>query len=115
MSSQDRPVYLRLRDIIAESILDGTFGDGDGLPSVRVFAALHGANPLTAAKAYQGFQDEGFVTVKRGVGMFVAEGATERLRREARDSFLRDEWPRVVRSMRRLHIEPSELLEQVEG
>ncbi|TAK10321.1 MAG: GntR family transcriptional regulator, partial [Rhizorhabdus sp.] len=52
MSSQDRPVYLRLRDIIAESILDGTYGDGDALPSVRVFAAQHGANPLTAAKAY---------------------------------------------------------------
>lgn len=113
MSSQDRPVYLRLRDIIAESILDGTYGDGDALPSVRVFAAQHGANPLTAAKAYQGFQDEGFVSVKRGVGMFVAEGATARLRRDARESFLRDEWPRIVRSMRRLQIDPADLLERV--
>jgi len=115
MSNQDRPVYLRLRDIIAESILDGTYGDGDALPSVRAFAAQHGANPLTAAKAYQGFQDEGFVSVKRGVGMFVAEGATERLRREAREAFLRDEWPRVVRSMRRLHIDATDLLERVGG
>ena len=115
MSSQDRPVYLRLRDIIAESILDGTFGDGDALPSVRVFAAQHGANPLTAAKAYQGFQDEGFVSVKRGVGMFVAEGATARLRRDARETFLRDEWPRVVRSMRRLQIDPADLIERVES
>jgi GntR family transcriptional regulator len=115
MSSQDRPVYLRLRDIIAESILDGTFGDGDALPSVRAFAAQHGANPLTAAKAYQGFQDEGFVSVKRGVGMFVAEGATVRLRREAREAFLRNEWPRVVRSMKRLQIDPTDLLEKVEG
>ena len=114
MSSQDRPVYLRLRDIIAESILDGTYGDGDALPSVRAFAAQHGANPLTAAKAYQGFQDEGFVSVKRGVGMFVAEGATVRLRREARDSFLREEWPRILRSMRRLQIDPSDLLERAD-
>ncbi len=115
MSSQDRPVYLRLRDIIAESILDGTYGDGDALPSVRVFAAQHGANPLTAAKAYQGFQDEGFVTVKRGVGMFVAEGATVRLRSEARATFLRDEWPRILRSMRRLNIDPTDLIERVDG
>lgn len=115
MSSQDRPVYLRLRDIIAESILDGTFGDGDALPSVRAFAAQHGANPLTAAKAYQGFQDEGFVTVKRGVGMFVAEGATSRLRHDARETFLRDEWPRVVRSMRRLKIDPVDLIERVDS
>lgn len=115
MSSQDRPVYLRLRDIIAESILDGTYGDGDALPSVRVFAAQHGANPLTAAKAYQGFQDEGFVTVKRGVGMFVAEGATVRLREDARNAFLREEWPRVVRTMQRLHIAPVDLLDRVGG
>ncbi len=115
MSSQDRPVYLRLRDVIAESILDGTYGDGDALPSVRAFAAQHGANPLTAAKAYQGFQDEGFVMVKRGVGMFVADGATVRLRREAREAFLRDEWPRVVRSMQRLHIDAADLLERVGG
>jgi len=115
MSSQDRPVYLRLRDIIAESILDGTFGDGDALPSVRAFAAQHGANPLTAAKAYQGFQDEGFVSVRRGVGMFVAEGATARLRRGARETFLRDEWPRVVRSMRRLNIDATDLLERVDS
>lgn len=115
MSSADRPVYLRLRDIIAETILDGSFGDGDALPSVRAFAAQHGANPLTAAKAYQGFQDEGFVSVKRGVGMFVAEGATARLRREARETFLRDEWPRVVRSMRRLNIDPADLIERVDS
>ncbi|TZG28769.1 GntR family transcriptional regulator [Sphingomonas montanisoli] len=113
MSSQDRPVYLRLRDIIAESILDGVYGDGDALPSVRAFAAQHGANPLTAAKAYQGFQDEDLVVVRRGVGMFVAEGASERLRREARAQFLDEQWPRVVDQMRRLRIEPAELLDKV--
>lgn len=113
MSSQDRPVYLRLRDIIADSILDGTYGDGEALPSVRVFAAQHGANPLTAAKAYQGFQDDGLVVVKRGVGMFVAEGAADRLRSEARARFLDEEWPRVVRTMQRLRIEPADLLERV--
>jgi GntR family transcriptional regulator len=112
MSSPDRPVYLRLRDIIAESILDGVYGDGDALPSVRAFAAQHGANPLTAAKAYQGFQDEGLVVVRRGVGMFVADGATERLRREARADFLDKEWPRVMDRMRRLRIDAADLLER---
>jgi GntR family transcriptional regulator len=115
MSSQDRPVYLRLRDIIAESILDGVYRDGDALPSVRAFAAEHGANPLTAAKAYQGFQDDGLVVVKRGVGMFVADGAATRLRSEARARFLEQEWPRVVQQMTRLHIDPADLLDHVAG
>ena len=46
--------------------------DGDPLPSVRALAAEEQANPLTVAKAYQGFQDEGLIVVRRGVGMFVA-------------------------------------------
>ena len=78
--SDERPVYLRLRDVIAAAILDGVYGDGDPLPSVRSLAAEHGANPLTVAKAYQTFQDEELVVVKRGVGMFVAPGAARRLR-----------------------------------
>ena len=62
---ESKPVYVRLRDIIAEAILSGQFADGDPLPSVRAFAAEQGANPLTVAKAYQGFQDEGLIVVKR--------------------------------------------------
>jgi len=112
MNCEARPVYLRLREVIAASILEGVYADGDALPSVRAFAARHGANPLTAAKAYQGFQDEGLVTVKRGIGMFVAEGASARLRREARASFLDQEWPRILQRMRLLQIDPDILLQR---
>src|SRR3546814_16511729 len=84
MADDSKPVYLRLREIIAASILDGEFRDGDMLPSVRALAAQQGANPLTVAKAYQCFQDDGLIVVRRGVGMFVADGATRRLRDMAR-------------------------------
>ncbi len=107
-----KPVYVRLRDIIAEAILSGQFADGDPLPSVRAFAAEQGANPLTVAKAYQGFQDEGLIVVRRGVGMFVAEGARERLSNSERDQFIRKEWPAVRARMEQLGIEPAELLER---
>lgn len=109
----DRPVYLRLRDIIAASILDGRFADGDPLPSVRSLAAEHGANPLTVAKAYQTFQDEGLILVRRGVGMFVAPGATRALRASERDQFLRGRWPAIAAQIKRLRIDPAELFEKV--
>lgn len=99
---EDRPVYLRLRDVIADAILDGVYRDGDALPSVRAFAAEQGANPLTVAKAYQSFQDDGLVVVRRGVGMFVTPGAAERLRSAERVRFLADEWPRIQARMDRL-------------
>ena len=78
-TQHEKPVYVRLRETIADAILAGKYRDGDPLPSVRAFAAEEQANPLTVAKAYQGFQDEGLIVVKRGVGMFVAPGARARL------------------------------------
>ncbi|HEV2568156.1 GntR family transcriptional regulator [Sphingomonas sp.] len=112
MPAAERPVYLQLRDRIAEAILDGRYGEGDMLPSVRAFAAEQGANPLTVAKAYQLFQEEGLVTVRRGVGMFVADGAATRLREQERRAFLSEEWPRIRGVIQRLRIDPAELFER---
>ncbi|CAM8639621.1 GntR family transcriptional regulator [Sphingobium sp.] len=109
MVDESKPVYLRLREIIAASILDGEFSDGDLLPSVRAFAATQGANPLTVAKAYQSFQDDGLVVVKRGVGMFVADGATRRLREAERERFLDSVWPPVAAQIKRLGIRLDDL------
>jgi GntR family transcriptional regulator len=108
----EKPVYVRLREIIADAILAGKYGDGDPLPSVRALAAEEQANPLTVAKAYQGFQDEGLIVVKRGVGMFVAAGARARLGDSERERFLREEWPAVRARMRRLGIDPANLIER---
>lgn len=112
-TSDNRPVYLRLRDKIAAAIIDGTYAEGAALPSVRAFAAEQGANPLTVAKAYQQFQLDGLVDVQRGVGMFVAAGAAERLRRSEREAFLTGEWPQLRARMRRLGINAEELLTSV--
>jgi GntR family transcriptional regulator len=108
----EKPVYVRLRETIAEAILAGEYGDGEPLPSVRAFAAEQSANPLTVAKAYQGFQDEGLITVKRGVGMFVAPGARARLRESERKRFVNEEWPQVRARMKRLGIEPASLIDR---
>lgn len=111
-TQHDKPVYVRLRETIADAIMAGKYGDGDPLPSVRALAAEQQANPLTVAKAYQGFQDEGLVVVKRGVGMFVAPGARARLSDSERERFLKEEWPEVRARMKRLGIDPASLLER---
>ena len=111
-TGHEKPVYVRLREVIADAILAGRFNDGDPLPSVRALAAEEGANPLTVAKAYQGFQDEGLIVVKRGVGMFVAPGARTRLRDSERATFIRDEWPAIRKRMKRLGIDVDDLMKR---
>ena len=107
MNSDESPVYIRLRQHIAAAVLRGDFRAGDQLPSVRALAAEHGANPLTVAKAYQRFQDEGYVEVRRGVGMFVLPGAAERLRTAER--------PKVREQIDLLGLDTAELLERAEA
>lgn len=110
MAPTGKPVYLKLRDLIAAAIIDGTYPEGAMLPSVRAFAAEQGANPLTVAKAYQQFQLDGLVEVQRGVGMYVARGAAQRLRSSERDLFLAQEWPQVRARIDRLGLSLAELL-----
>jgi GntR family transcriptional regulator len=110
--TDDLPVYLKLRGMIALAIIDERYNEGEQLPSVRAFASETATNPLTVAKAYQCLQDEGHVVVRRGVGMFVAPGAVGRLKVQERDVVLNKIWPRFRGLMKRLDISVEELLER---
>ncbi|GGD41135.1 GntR family transcriptional regulator [Croceicoccus pelagius] len=109
-----RPVYLRLRDLIAAAIIDGSYPEGELLPSVRAFAAEQGANPLTVAKAYQQFQDDGLLEVRRGIGIAVVPGARSRLVKAERDQFLTEEWPAVAERIRLLDLDLDMLMARSE-
>jgi GntR family transcriptional regulator len=111
MNQSSRPVYLRLRELIAAAIIEGRYREGEMLPSVRAFASEQGANPLTVAKAYQQFQVDGLVEVQRGVGMYVVPGAAEKLRQAERRHFIEQEWPEIHTRLQRLGIEAAELLD----
>ena len=111
MIDAESPVYIRLRGTIAAGILRGDYASGTQLPSVRALAAEHGANPLTVAKAYQAFQDDGYVEVRRGVGMFVLPGAADRLRISERARFVDQQWPRIRAQIALLGIDVADLLE----
>lgn len=106
------PIYRQLRDRVVVMILDGDLGEGDPLPSVRTVAAEYRVNPLTVLKGYQQLVDEGLVEARRGLGMFVREGAAKALLRGERERFLRDEWPRVRETIDRLGLADEDLLAQ---
>ncbi len=94
-NTSNRPVYLVLRDEIAAAIIGGRYAEGEMLPSVRALAAERQVNPLTVAKAYQQFQADGLVEVRRGIGMLVAPGAARKLVAAERSDFLSREWPAI--------------------
>ena len=113
--NEDQPIYRQLRDRVVAMILEGVLGDGDALPSVRNVAAEYRLNPLTVLKGYQELVDEDLVEKKRGRGMFVTDGARDRLLKDERERFLEKEWPEVAATISRLGLDPAELLQVIES
>jgi GntR family transcriptional regulator len=91
-------------------ILDGVLKEGDPLPSVRTVAADYRLNPLTVLKGYQELVDEELVEKKRGLGMYVKDGARTLLLKGERQKFLAEEWPRVQETIQRLGLKAEDLL-----
>jgi GntR family transcriptional regulator len=105
-----QPIYRQIRDRVVAMILDGVVADGDPLPSVRAVAAENRVNPLTVLKGYQQLADEQLVETRRGRGMFVTDGARARLLADERQRFLKEQWPAVAATIRRLGLDARELL-----
>ncbi|WP_297831827.1 GntR family transcriptional regulator [Thermomonas sp.] len=109
--SDGAPIYRQLKERVVAMMLDGLLKPGDALPSVRQVAAEYQLNPITVSRAYQELVDESLVEKRRGLGMYVTEGATKRLRSSERERFLNEEWPQILERIQRLGLNTEELLD----
>ena len=104
------PIYKQLKDRVIGMMLDGALKPGDPLPSVRQVAADYQLNPITVSRAYQELVDDNLVEKRRGIGMYVTEGASDKLLASERERFVREEWPAMVERIRRLGLDIDQLL-----
>jgi DNA-binding transcriptional regulator YhcF (GntR family) len=81
------PIYLQIADQIRTDVLRGALGEEEQVMSTTQYATAYRINPATAAKAFAELVDEGTLYKRRGVGMFVAAGARERLLVQGRERF----------------------------
>lgn len=107
------PIYRQLADRLRDLVLEGVYRDGDALPSVRQIASEHQINPITVSRAFQLLVDEALVEKRRGLGMYVAEGATEQLMADERKEFLEHDWPDFRDRAERLGFTITELMQEV--
>jgi GntR family transcriptional regulator len=108
--SDGAPIYRQLKERVVAMLLDGLLKPGDALPSVRQVAAEYQLNPITVSRAYQELADEAIVEKRRGLGMYVTDGASEKLLNSERERFLREEWPLVLERIQRLGLSLDRLL-----
>jgi GntR family transcriptional regulator len=108
--NDSQPIYWQLKERTVSMILDGTLKEGDALPSVRTVAAELQLNPITVSKSYQTLVDEGLVEKRRGLGMFVRDGAREQLVISEREKFKSEEWPATLNRIEQLGLDAEALL-----
>lgn len=84
------PIYLQIADQIRADVVSGALGEEEQVMSTTQYATAYRINPATAAKAFAELVDEGTLYKRRGVGMFVAPGARERLVGDRRERFFAD-------------------------
>jgi GntR family transcriptional regulator len=108
--NDSQPIYWQLKERTVAMILDGTLAEGEALPSVRTVASEFQLNPITVSKSYQALVDEGLVEKRRGLGMFVCQGAHKNLIASERNKFLNDEWPAMLNRIDQLGLSIEQLL-----
>ena len=111
--NDSQPIYWQLKERTVAMILDGTLPEGEALPSVRTVASEFQLNPITVSKSYQALVDDGLVEKRRGLGMFVCEGARRQLLATERARFLEEEWPAMVNRIEQLGMNAAELLKSL--
>ncbi len=90
MFDDTKPIFMQIAEQIASGILRGVYAEGEPVPSTNELAMFHRINPATAGKALNLLVDDGILVKRRGIGMFVADGARSRLSAERQDAFVRD-------------------------
>ena len=107
-TADERPIYGQIADRVKFAVAGGVLRPGDLVPSVRELSKQLVVNPNTVARAYRDLQTEGLLESVRGMGLQVAEGATDRCR-AARREMVRHRLRRVLEEARQGRMEPAEI------
>jgi len=108
-----RPIFVQIAEQIAEQIVDGTMPEESQVPSINELAAFHRINPATALKGVNVLVDAEILHKRRGIGMFVAEGARVTLLTRRRDAFRADYVRPLLEEASHLDITPELLADMI--
>lgn len=111
--NDDKSIYLQIGQMIEDSILRGIFLEGERVPSTNELARLYSINPATAAKGINRLVEQGILYKKRGIGMFVSEGAAQKIRLARKAGFYEQFVVNLISEAKTLGITKEELVQMI--
>ena len=110
----DKPIFIQIKDGIEDAVLQGIYKEGEQIPSITELALRYQINPATALKGINILVENNIVYKKRGIGMFVCNGAVDRLLDDRRNAFFDKYITTLVSEARRLGLSSDNIKEMIE-
>ncbi|WP_078393895.1 GntR family transcriptional regulator [Shouchella patagoniensis] len=108
-----KPLFIQIRELIEDQIVNDQLKEGEQAPSTNQLVQFYKINHVTVAKGVNQLVESGILYKKRGIGMFVAEGAKEKLMTKRKEDFMDDYVVRMVREAEKLGLSEEELVELI--
>lgn len=112
--NSQKSIYIQIAESIEKDILVGNLKEGEQAPSTNQFAAVYKINPATAGKGLNILVEEGILFKRRGLGMFVSEGARKRILKKRQESFFREVIPELLKEAERLELGKGDIIKIIE-
>ena len=108
--NSNKSIYVQIAEAIENDILCGNLKEEDQAPSTNEFAKVYQINPATAGKGLNILVDEEILYKKRGIGMFVSEGARKKIVKKRQSSFFKERLPDIMKEADRLEVSIEEII-----
>ena len=110
----ERPIFIQVSEWIEDAILSGAFPEESQIPSITEFSVTCKINPATALKGINLLVNKDIIYKKRGLGMFVATGAIDKLREERKEHFYKNFIENLITEAKRLNLSESDIKSMIE-
>ena len=110
----ERPIFLQIAEGIEDGILVGAYPEEEQVPSTTEISVTYKINPATALRGINRLVEEGILYKRRGLGMFVAKGATEKVKEKRKAAFSVQYVKPLTKEARRLSLTMGETVALVE-
>ncbi|MEY8560755.1 GntR family transcriptional regulator [Jeotgalicoccus halotolerans] len=112
--NEKKPIYEQIRDWLADQIIDETLVEHDKVPSTNEIVTYFKVNHITVSKGVTELVEEDVLYKKRGVGMFVSEGARDKLLEKRREGFVEEYLKPMLEEAGKLDLSKSDIQKMID-
>ena len=113
-TNPEKPIFIQIAEQLEDSIFTGVFPEGSKVPSTNEISALLNINPHTVLKGMNMLVDEEIIYKRRGLGMYVKEGAVSNIRAKRQGQFIEQYIATLVAEASKLNMSKEEVIRLIE-